>query len=114
MTDLGITADDLPDGAILKWDPVTGIRVRKVRIDDASYALVTEQLMTQAFLDLAHEERMDSAGTSWGDGKIIGRLPLNILTDEGIGLMDAIRNYDDAFLGRFLNANPALKTRDRI
>lgn len=114
MPDADFSADDLPDGAVLKWDPVTGIRVRKVNIDATSYALVTEQLLTQAFKDAAHDDRMDSAGTSWGDGRIIGRLPLNILHDENIGLMDAIRNYDDDYLTKFLNDNPALKTRDRI
>lgn len=114
MIDAGFSAHDLPDGAVLKWDPVTGIRVRKVNIDDKSYALVTEQHYTQAFKDVAAEERAESFNTSWGDGKVIGRLPLNILHDENIGLMDAIRNYDDAFLTKFLNDNPALKTRDRI
>jgi hypothetical protein len=114
LPDFGMSAHDLPDGAILKWDPVTGIRVRKVNVDENSYMLVTEQHYTKALLDANAEDRANSFNTGWGDGRIVGRIPLNILTDENIGLMDAIKNYDDNFISKFLESNPALKTRDRI
>jgi hypothetical protein len=112
--DLGITMDDFADGEVISFDPATGIRVTKYRIDDKSYALKTEYLFGKRLLDVNAEDRADAAGTGWGDGRIIGRIPLNILHDEQIGLMDAIRNYDQRFLTRFLDDNPALKTRDRI
>jgi hypothetical protein len=114
MSYFGLTMDDFADGEVISFDPNTGIRVTKYRIDDKSYALKTEYLYGKKLLDVNAEDRADAAGTRWGDGRIIGRIPINILQDEQIGLMDAIRQYDGDYLTKFLNDNPALKTRDRI
>lgn len=111
---LGLTMDDFADGEVMSFDPLTGIRVTKYRIDDKTFALKTEYLYGKQILDVNAEDRANAAGTGWGDGRVIGRIPLNILNDENIGLMDSIRNYDQAYLTKFLNDNPKLKTRDRL
>lgn len=112
--DLALTVDDYADGEVIFHNPMTGERVTKYRIDDNTYALKREYYRTQELLDACAEDRAASLNTRWGDGRIIGRIPMNILQDDQIGLMDAIKNYDDGFLTRFLQDNPALKTRDRI
>jgi hypothetical protein len=114
MSDLGITMNDFADGEVISYDHLTGQRVTKYRIDDNTYALKTEYLHTQKMLDANARDRSHQAGTGWGNGRIIGRIPMNILHDENLGLMDAVRAYDGAYLDKFLNDNPALKTRDRI
>lgn len=111
---LELTADDFRDGEVVHHDPATGITKHIYRIDDKTYAVKTVYPYTQEMLAACAEDRANSVGTRWGDGKIVGRIPLHLLTDPNIGLMDAIRNYDDAYIGRFLEDNPALKTRDRI
>lgn len=113
-SDFDLTMDDFADGEIISFDPVTGIRVTKYRIDDKHFALKTEYLYGKKLLDMNAEDRANAAGTRWGEGKIIGRIPMNILHDENIGLMDSIKNYDGAYLTKFLNDNPRLKTRDKI
>lgn len=114
MDDFGINADDFADGEVVFSDPIQGIRVTKYNIDANSYALKTEYLHAEALLSQCADDRSLSAGTRWGDGKIIGRLPFNILTDENIGLMDAIRENDGQYVQKFLTENPRLMTRDKI
>lgn len=112
--DLGITMSDFAHGEIVYVCPQTGARVRKLNIDDKSYALRWEIPYTQALLDANAEDRANQAGTGWGNGRMIGRIPINLIQDEAVGLHDAIRNYDGKFIAKFLEDNPALKTRDRI
>jgi hypothetical protein len=114
MFDLGINADDYADGEVVYHDPITGMRVTKYRIDDNTYALKREFPLTQQFLDACADDRAASSGTRWGDGKIVGRIPMHLLHDENLGLGDALRAGDTSYLGRFLEENPKLKTRDRI
>lgn len=114
MDALGLSADDYADGEVISHDPATGITKRIYHIDDKHYLIKTEYPFTQAMLDACAEDRAESAGTRWGDGKIIGRIPFHVLTDNDLGIMDAIKNHDDRFVTRFFEENPRLKTRDRI
>lgn len=109
-----LTADDFANGEVIFHDPVTGVRYTKFDIDDKHYAIRKEYPLTQELLDTNAEDRSNSFGTRWGEGKIIGRVPLHLLQDENVGLGEALKNHDDAFVRRFLNENSKLKTRDRI
>lgn len=56
---------------------------------------------TDKLLDLAAQERTDNAGKNWGDGRIIGRVPMNLYYASG--LAEAARQRDDKFIRRFWN-----------
>jgi hypothetical protein len=109
-----LTHDDFLDGEVVSYDPFTGVKITKYRIDDNTYALKKEYPHKHALIDANTEDRNNSIGTRWGDGQMIGRLPMHILQDENTGLMDAMRNYDDDFVRKFFRDNPALTTRDKI
>lgn len=56
---------------------------------------------TDKLLDQAAQERSDNAGKNWGEGRIIGRVPMNLYYASG--LAEAARQRDDKFIKRFWN-----------
>ena len=58
---------------------------------------------TDKLLDLAAQERSDNAGKNWGEGRIIGRTPMNLYYASG--LAEAARQRDDKFIKRFWNSS---------
>lgn len=109
-----LSSDDYADGEVIYYDPFTGVKHTKYRIDDKTYAIKKEYPATQALLDANAIDRSHSFGTKWGDGRIIGRLPTHFMDDENLGLSEAIKNHDDKYIFKFLNDNPAFKTRDNL
>jgi hypothetical protein len=114
IDNLGLSHDDFQNGEVVSYDPFTGLKVTKFRIDDNSYVLKKEYPSTSALIDANTEDRNNSIGTNWGTGQTIARIPNHFLFDENIGLIDALKNDDEKFVRKFLNDNPALKTRDKI
>lgn len=62
--------------------------------------------------DLIEDNRQnlnDSAGSRWGDGKVVARVPMNMFFDK---LAEPIKQRDRKFIKRFLNDgdNAALRT----
>ena len=69
--------------------------------EDGQIIVRREWKGTDKLLDLAAQERSDNAGKRWGDGQIIGRVPLNLYYASG--LAEAARQNDRAFVKRFWN-----------
>jgi hypothetical protein len=109
-----LCADDYADGEVIYYDPTTGVKHTKYNIDDKTYAIKKEYPATQEMLDANARDRSNSFGTKWGEGRIIGRLPMHLMDDENLGLSQALSNHDEKYLMKFLNDNPAFKTRDKI
>ena len=55
----------------------------------------------QATLDLAAAERAANAGKKWGDGRVIGRLPLPLYFSSGMA--EARRQNDHKWIRSFWN-----------
>lgn len=61
----------------------------------------TEQKNTDAMLDEIAEARANWAGQRWGDGAVIGRVPLNLYYSSGMA--EASRQRDKKFQAKFWN-----------
>ena len=55
----------------------------------------------EAYLKQAADERSANAGKRWGDGKIIGRLPMSLYFSSGMA--EARKQGDEAWVKRFWN-----------
>ncbi len=55
----------------------------------------------QATLDRAHAERAANAGKKWGDGQVVGRLPLPLYFSSGMA--EAARQGDEKWRKAFWN-----------
>ncbi len=61
----------------------------------------TEQKNTPAMLDDIHEAHMNWQNKRWGDGAVVGRVPLNLYYSSG--LAEANRQRDKKFIAKFWN-----------
>lgn len=84
-------------------NPVLGKRSYMMDIDEDHAVMRTEYYRVNQIVDFNAEQRSGLAGRAWGDGQIVGRIPMNLLFDEKTGLFEAVRNGDDAFVNRWLN-----------
>lgn len=109
-----LTVGHLADGEVIYDDPVLGIRKTAYKIDEKHTAIKTEYYMVDQLLDANAQDRANQAGTNWGEGKIIGRVPFHLLHDKENGLMKAFEQKDDDYIRRYLNENSKFKTRDKI
>jgi hypothetical protein len=66
----------------------------------------------QAYLEQASMERSLKAGKSWGDGQVIGRVPLALYFSSGMA--QARQNHDETWIKRFWNDsdNKYLRTKE--
>lgn len=68
-------------------------------LGDGRVMVRTEQKNTPAMLDDIHQAHMNWQGKRWGDGAVIGRVPLNLYYSSG--LAEASRQRDKKFIARF-------------
>lgn len=61
----------------------------------------TEHKHTEQLLDANSRMLNDSINQRWGDGKVVGSIPLNLFYSSG--LQEALRQRDKKFVARFLN-----------
>ena len=61
----------------------------------------TEQKHTDVMLDQIHEAAMNWQNRRWGDGAVVGRVPLNLYYSSG--LAEASRQRDKKFVAKFWN-----------
>ena len=85
-----VLVDDTPD-----------FRRYELELDDGTVIRRTEHKNTDEMLRLNAHQLAESNGQRFGDGKIIGRVPLNVY--YGSGLAEAHRQGDKAWVARFWN-----------
>lgn len=62
----------------------------------------TEQKNTDVMLDDIHAAHMNWQNKRWGDGAVVGRVPLNLYYSSG--LAEANRQRDKKFIAKFWNS----------
>ncbi len=70
----------------------------------------TEAKGTEKLLDEASAIRSLKSGQRWGDGQVVGRIPLNLYYKSGMA--EASRQRDIKFQRKFYREHPKLKTFD--
>jgi hypothetical protein len=84
---------------LVEDDPIRGIR--RYRLDMGDHIVQrTEYYRTEGLLDANAQDRASLAGSKWGDGQLVARIPLNLAWQE---LMPAIIDGDERYVARWLN-----------
>ena len=89
-----------PSGWVLVEDNESFSRY-ELDLGNGQIARRTEHKQTDAMLDQIHEAHMNWQGKRWGDGAVVGRVPLNLYYSSG--LAEASRQRDKKFKAKFWN-----------
>lgn len=77
---------------------------------DGTVFAKTEYLHTEKMLDDIAAVRNNNAGKRWGDGQVVGSIPLNLYYSSGMA--EASRQRDTHFIRKFYRDHPKLKKFD--
>jgi hypothetical protein len=78
-------------------------RRSRLWIDDKSYIQKTEYLAEDLLIESNREAFNDSQGKRFGDGKIVGRIPMNILYGSNSEVAKKLKEGDSDHLKWWLN-----------
>ena len=90
-----------PDWRFFGFDRVKGILEWAKADEDGRVHVCTQHLYTGKLLDENKEAEIASNGQSFGNGKIVARVPEHLAYK--LGLMDAVKNKDKRFIAKILN-----------
>lgn len=93
---------------LVRRDPITGTETYIQDMGDGHTAIRKVTPVNQ-ILDSAAEDRANNAGKGWGDGQVIGTVPLSLMFTTGYA--EAKKNHDTAWLKRFWNDGNHKKLR---
>jgi hypothetical protein len=88
------------DWLLVRSDPVSGMKVYIQDLGDGRTA-IKKVMPADSILESAAADRSMNAGRRWGDGRVIGTVPLELYF--GTGYADAKANQDTTWLKRFWN-----------
>lgn len=72
-------------------------------INEDSFIQRTEYLASDELLEANRQEYNDSDGKRWGDGKVVARIPLNVLFSPEHQIAEKLREGDTEHLKWWLN-----------
>lgn len=108
MTDEPLNFGTGSDWLLVRSDPITGMQVYIQDLGDGRTAIKKVMPMEQ-ILESAAADRSMNVGRKWGDGQVIGTVPLELYFSTGYA--DAKKNHDTAWLKRFWNDSDHQKLR---
>lgn len=108
MTQSRLDPSTIPDSAWELHEVTPEYRRYRVTIDEnGSYAQKTEFLASEKLIADNQQEYNDSHGKRFGDGKVVARIPLNVLYGAQSGIVQKIKEGDDDHLKWWLNSEDA-------
>lgn len=96
------------DWLLVRSDPISGMKVYIQDLGDGRTA-IKKVMPVDSILESAATDRSNNAGKKWGDGQVIGTVPLELYFGTGYG--EAKANQDTAWLKRFWNDGNHKKLR---
>ncbi|CAN7494528.1 hypothetical protein LJR231_003465 [Phyllobacterium sp. LjRoot231] len=94
------------DWRLFSHDPVTG--TKKWYLDMGTHYVIRSDTPVDELLDLNAEKLNDSTGKRFGDGQVVGSIPMDIYQSQ---LAEASKNGDQAYIRRWLNDSDHQKFR---
>lgn len=82
-------------------------RRSRLWLDDKSYIVRTEYLGEEELIALNQQELAESEGKRFGDGKVVARVPLNMLFGNETEIAAKLREGDRDHLRWWLNSEKA-------
>lgn len=96
------------DWLLVRSDPISGMKVYIQDLGDGRTA-IKKVMPVDSILESAADDRSNNAGKRWGDGQIIGTVPLEMYFSSGYA--EAKNNHDTAWLKRFWNDRDRYRLR---
>lgn len=96
---------DSPDWEVFEVTP--HYRRSRLWIDADSYIQKTEWLMEETLIDHNQERLKASEGKKWGDGRVVARIPMNVLYGSENQLAEKVKEGDREHLDWWLNSERA-------
>ena len=95
----------IPDDAWELYEVTPGFRRYFCVVDDnGSIAIKTEYLADEKLIADNQQSYNDSYGKRFGDGQVVGRIPLNVLYSSESQIAEKLREGDDDHIKWFLNS----------
>jgi hypothetical protein len=85
-------------------------RVYEYDNGDGTVVHCRQWLQSDKMLGAIAEQRANNAGKKFGDGQVVGRVPMNLYYSSGMA--EASKQQDLAWIRRFYRDHPKLKTFD--
>lgn len=96
----------IPDSAWELYEVTPHFRRYRCILDEnGSMALKTEYLAEKKLIEHNQQEFNDSYGKRFGDGKVVARIPLNVLYGSENQIAEKLREGDDEHIRWFLNSD---------
>ena len=108
MSDEPLTFGTGDNWLLVHTDPFSGKQTYIMDLKDGNTAIRTVVPVDQ-ILESAADDRSANAGKKWGDGQIIGTVPLSVALQSGYS--QAKQNGDTAWIKRFWNDSDNAKLR---
>jgi hypothetical protein len=81
------------------------------QLDDGRSVMKTEYLGDERLVEENKRSFNDSDGKRWGDGQVVGRIPLNVLYSSQHQIVEKLKEGDRDHLKWWLNSEHALPYR---
>lgn len=85
-------------------------RVYEYDNGDGTFVHCKQWLNSDKMIDGIAEQRANNAGQRWGDGQVVGRIPLNLYYSSGFA--EASKQRDLRWMRQFYRDHSKLKTFD--
>ena len=108
MSDEALNFGTGADWLLVRSDPISGMKVYIQDLGDGRTA-IRKVMPVDPILESAAADRSNNAGKRWGEGQIIGTVPLELYFSTGYA--EAKQNHDTAWLKRFWNDGNHKKLR---
>lgn len=102
----------IPDGAWTLVEVDSHFRRYACRIDDTRTVYKTEFLGNDELIQSNQDELFESQTKRFGDGRVVARIPLNVLYDPQTQIMEKLQQGDKDHMKWFLNSEQARPWRN--
>lgn len=100
-------ASKIRDNAWILYEVTPEYRRYRCPIGDGNFAIKTEYLGQDLLIRKNQEDFHDSIGRRWGDGKIVARVPMNVLYNSKNQFVEKSQKGDREFMKWWLNSEAA-------
>lgn len=102
-----IRESDIVGGDWEVFEITPSFRKSRLWISDDQYIVRTEYLADEQLIEDNQQAFNDSHGKRWGDGKIVARVPLNVLYGQNSEISKKLREGDQDHLKWWLDREDA-------
>lgn len=102
----------IPDDAWTLFEVDGNVHRYKCRLNDTQTVIKTVTVGDETLIKANQDEFFESKGRSFGEGRVVARIPMNVLLDPSKQIVQKLQEGDRDHLRWFLNSEDARKWRN--